>query len=188
MPVVELMGYGRLVALGDRLVYLDLDLNGQPASAVGPQTRDALLADGFQYVVWRKDMLAELEHDVPDSLTPGFIASVFPPGTKPVFDDGHTVAYRLTPTTAAERTLTVAYGDGWGRPHNTGRRAYGSGQIDVERRHGGPCRTAPHRPRRGRRRAGRDRPRHRHRRSRRVAADRTGERRDGRGADRAGRR
>ncbi len=113
------------------LVYLDLDLNGQPAAAVGPQTRDALLADGFRYVVWRKDMLAELDHEVADSLTPGFIASVFPPGTKPAFDDGHTVAYRLTPTTPSERTLTVAYGDGWGRPHNTGRRAYGSGQIDV---------------------------------------------------------
>ena len=146
VPVVELMGHGRLVALGDRLVYLDLDLNGQPASAVGPQTRDALLADGFRYVVWRKDILSELEHDVPDSLTPGFIASVFPPGTKPAFDDGHTVAYRLTPTTAAERTLTVAYGDGWGEPHNTGRRAYGSGQIDVDGATAGPAElrlTAP---------------------------------------------
>jgi hypothetical protein len=148
-PVVELLGYGRLVPLGNRLAYLDLDLNGQPAAAVGPATRDTLLADGFRYVVWRKDMLDELDHDVVDRLTPGFVASVFPPGTQPVYDDGNTVAYEITPTTSAERSLHIAYGEGWGRPHDVGRAAYGSGQIDIGDAVAGPAAlriTAPAAP------------------------------------------
>jgi hypothetical protein len=138
-PVVELLGFGGLVAVDNRLVNPDLFLDGVPAPAVDPATRDQLLADGFEYVVWRKDMLDELDHHVADHLTAGFIASVFPPGTTPVYDDGSTVAYRLTPTTPAERRLAIAYGEGWGRPVAIGRPAAGTGTIDVTDANAGPA-------------------------------------------------